>query len=182
MRKRSKRGITLVELAICCAITLLLGGACLTVLLSGRGMFDKGAQTADTMLETDIFQTFMMQQLPSATSITQTESDGVLQSETCSYLAVEDGGVTLHRGSNVIRLTTIRDCRYAVIPAGLPASDSARAQFVYTLYFKDGTSLSGGFVMAGIRYEEAALGDSGALLSERPVFLRSEPSVHGFLS
>ena len=179
MRKRSKRGITLVELAICCAITLLLGGGCLTVLLSGRDMFDKGAQTADAMLEADIFQTLMMQQLPSVTGIAQTDPDDISKNETCRRLAVEDNAVTIHIGDNVIRLAAISDCRYSVIPAGLPTSDSAQSQLVYTLYFKDGTSLSGGFVMTGIRYADAALGEAGVLLSERPLFLYSKPSDNG---
>lgn len=182
MRKQSKRGITLVELIICCAITLLLGGACLTVLLSGQDMFTKGTQTANTMMEAEIFQTFMLEQLPSASEIAQTEPNGISQSKMYSRLTVEDQAVTISTGDNIIRLATISDCRYAVIPAGLPASASAQPQLVYTLYFADGASLSGGFVMTNMRYAEWIAEEFQALLSEKPLWICSERQDNGMPS
>lgn len=169
MSVKSKSGITLVELAICCAITLLLGGACLTVLLFGRDMFDKGAQTADAMLEAEIFQTFMLQQLPSATRVAQTEPNSIGQGETYSRLTVENGDLMIDTGGSVICLSAIEDLDYAVIPAGPPSSDSARPQLVYTLYFGDGTSLSGGFVMVNMRYDEELMAELSGTLSEKPL-------------
>lgn len=173
MRMRSKRGITLVELAICCAITLLLGTACLTVLLSGRGMFDKGVQTANSMLEADIFQTFMMQQLPYATGIAQTVPNDLAQSERYSHLTAENGKLTIDTGGSTICLATIKDCSYAVIPAGLPSSKLTQPQLVYTLHFEDGASLSGGFVMANMRYEDALMESFSGALSEKPLVICS---------
>ena len=82
----------------------------------------------------------------------------------------------------MIRLTTISDCLYAVIPAGLPISAFAQPQMVYTLYFKDGTSLSSGFVMINMRYTELIAEEFQALLSEKPLLIYAERQVIGMQS
>ena len=53
---------------------------------------------------------------------------------------------------------------------------------VYTLYFKDGTSLSSGFVMINMRYTELIAEEFQALLSEKPLLIYAERQVIGMQS
>ena len=176
MCTRSKKGLTLVELAICCAITLLLGSACLSLLLSGRSLFDKGAQSANSAMEYDILQTFMMQQLPSAVEIEQIATPDSVQSSKVGTLSVEDGALVICTGSTVIRLTTISDLQYTMIRAGHSASHTAAPQLCYTVHFKDGSSFNAGFVLVNMKYD-AAMDTLHGSLSENP--LRIYPARAG---
>ena len=67
--KQSKKGITLVELVICCAILVLLGGACTAVLVSGQTVFNTSSKTANAQLDADVLQTYLMNLLPPAKNI-----------------------------------------------------------------------------------------------------------------
>ena len=176
MRTRSKKGLTLVELAICCAITLLLGGACLSLLLSGRSLFDKGAQSANSTMETDILQTFMMQQLPAAMEIEQITDRDSVQPSTASTLSVEDGALVICRNGTEIQLSTITELHYTIIRAGISASHTAAPQLCYTVHFKDGSSFNAGFVLVNMKYD-AAMDTLQGSLSENP--LRIYPARAG---
>ena len=49
--KKSKKGITLVELVICCAIIVMLGGACTAVLASGSRVYNQSTSAATSQMD-----------------------------------------------------------------------------------------------------------------------------------
>lgn len=49
--KRTKKGITLVELVVCCGIMVMLAGACTAVLVSGARLFSDSSDTARAQLQ-----------------------------------------------------------------------------------------------------------------------------------
>ena len=73
--KKSKKGVTLVELIICCGIIVMLGGACTAVLASGSTIFNQRSRMAGAQLDADVLQTYMINILPSAENIKDTPRD-----------------------------------------------------------------------------------------------------------
>ena len=156
--KKSRRGITLVELVICCAIIVMLGGACSAVLASGSRVFNQSSHSANAQLDADLLQSHMMMLMPSCknvNSITLDELEQAKQLTTGSYMFFdEDNGnlFTLRVNGKNTTIRSIKEFEYSIIQAGDPDSTTARAQFVYTVTFKDGNVLNGGFVLSNMQY------------------------------
>ena len=154
--KKSKKGVTLVELVICCAIIVMLGGACTAVLASGANIFNTSSKTANAQLDADVLQTFMINNLPSAenpdTSCSLDEAkaltDGVA-------IYIEDEVLTIQVDGNPTTIRSVTGFEYAFVKAGDPASESARAQFTYTASLNNGSTLSGGFILGNQKYNSS---------------------------
>lgn len=156
--KHSKKGITLVELVICCAIIVMLGGACTAVLSSGATIFNQSSSTANAQLDSDVLQTFMINTLPSAVnpdtskSLTQAKA---LASGTAIY--VEDDVLTIQIDGNSTTIPSIKEFTYSFICAGDPAHPGARTQMVYTATLSNGATLDGGFVLCNETYDASTM-------------------------
>lgn len=156
--KKSKKGITLVELVICCAIIVMLGGACSAVLASGSRIFNQSSNSANAQLDADLLQNHMMTLIPSARNvgnITLDELDQAKQLTTGSYMFFDKDNANLFtlrvNGKNTT-IRSIKEFEYSIIQAGDPDSTTARPQFVYTVTFSDGNIMNGGFVLSNLPY------------------------------
>ena len=69
MMKRTKKGFTLVELIICCAIMTMLAGACTALLMSGEKLFSTGSKSALTQMDVNVLQATILNRLPSANAV-----------------------------------------------------------------------------------------------------------------
>ena len=118
--KNSKKGVTLVELVICCAIIVMLGGACTAVLASGSTIFNKSSQTANAQLDSDVLQNFMMNLIPSAKNVSQiglTEAKG-LQNGNCLYFDHEnDNMFTVRADKSNTTIRSVTEFVYEIICA-----------------------------------------------------------------
>ena len=155
--KKSKKGVTLVELIICCGILVMLGGACTAVLASGSQIFNQSSAAAKAQMDADVMQNHIMAFVPSATAISQKDpltTTLPLEKGNCIYFDNE-GVFTISRDGVVTAVDSVSAFEYEVVPAGDNDSTNVRSQFLYTVSFKDGTSLSGGFVMNNIKFKDA---------------------------
>lgn len=163
--KQSKKGITLVELVICCAILVLLGGACTAVLVSGQTVFNTSSKTANAQLDADVLQTYLMNLLPPAKNIKAGSLDeATATTEGLEFNAIffdNDNVFTLRRGKDFTTIRSIAGFQYKIVPAGEEASTSARAQLQYTITLTDGSEINGGFVLANVKYDASALPGAG---------------------
>ena len=152
--KQSKRGVTLVELIICCGIIVMVGAACTGVLLSGHGMFTGSASSANAQLDTDVVQAHLQEVIPRATNIAQLlpgEEDEI-SADKGVYLYFKDDVFIIRSGGKETTVRAVTDFTYELIPAGLAGSTSARPQFRYTLTLANGDSYSSGFIMTNFSY------------------------------
>ncbi|MBE6999549.1 MAG: hypothetical protein E7428_05130 [Ruminococcaceae bacterium] len=165
--KRSKKGVTLVELIICCAITVMLAGACTAVLISGQRVWKSGSESANAQMTADVMQTNLYNRLPTMNGVTVTDvatakapsaGAGMTMDGWFSlYLDGEDGEAkvfTMNAGGNTTTLEDVTDLSFAFTKAGDPDSDTARAQFVYTATLVDGREFSGGLVISNLKFED----------------------------
>lgn len=163
--KKSKRGVTLVELIICCSIIVMIGGACTAVIASGSHIFNRSTSTAHAQMESDVLQTLMMKFLPSANNL-KCGTGEIDNMENLFYVNENNDMIIRIEGKD----TTIRSVSsfdYEVVPAGSAASTSARAQLNYSVTFEDGSCLSGGFVLSNYKYAQVAESDkSGSLFKD----------------
>ena len=154
--RNSKKGITLVELIICCAIITLLAGACTTVLASGSHIFNKSTQAAGVQLDADVLQTSLMNLIPSAHNVSNDKSMDEVKDLTDGYAIYfddsNDGLFTLRNNGRATTIQSVKEFTYSIIRAGDPASGSARAQFVYEAVMIDGSKFSGGFIFNNLKY------------------------------
>lgn len=153
--KRSKKGITLVELVITCAIIVLLGGACTSVLVSGQSIFNTSTKSANAQLDADVLQTYLMNLLPPSKNIQQISDVDAksLPNGNCMYF---DGDqFTLRSEGKDTVISSVTEFAYSVVPAGDPASTTVRAQLQYTITLKDGSTLEGGFVLGNLAYDDS---------------------------
>lgn len=189
MIKNSKKGITLVELVICCAILILIGGAVVAVLMSGEHVFSTSANSANAQMELEILQTNLMGIIPSAKNISvssKNDDDYVFPSS--GYSVYSDGSHLIIRSSVEINdngvknvstkettLNEIASFTYEITPAGIIPQETtsdgievsktatARPLFSYTVTFTDGSTYTGGFVISNLPYisikEEWRTGD-----------------------
>lgn len=168
--KISKKGVTLVELVICCVIIVMLGGACTAVLASGSTIFNRSSQTANAQLDSDVLQNFMMNLIPSAKNVSQiglTEAKG-LQNGNCLYFDDEnDNMFTVRADKSNTTIRSVTEFEYEIICAGDPVSETARAQFVYTATLVDGSTLKGGFVLNNLKFDSSMAAIKGKV-SENP--------------
>ena len=157
--KQSKKGITLVELVICCAILVLLGGACTAVLVSGQTVFNTSSKTANAQLDADVLQTYLMNLLPPAKNIKAGSLDeATVTTEKFNAIFFDNDNVfTLRRGKDFTTIQSIAGFQYKIVPAGEAASTSARAQLQYTITLTDGSEINGGFVLANVKYDASTL-------------------------
>lgn len=169
MMKQSKKGITLVELVICCAILVLLGGACTAVLVSGQTVFNTSSKTANAQLDADVLQTYLMNLLPPAKNIKEADSLDDVKNTTKEFNAIffdNDNVFTLRRGKDFTTIRSIAGFQYNIVSAGEAASTSARAQLQYTITLTDGSEIKGGFVLANVKYDASTLpGTSGTAVN-----------------
>jgi hypothetical protein len=176
--KKSKKGITLVELVICCAILVLLGGAVTAVLMSGEHVFSSSANSANAQMEFDVLQTNLMGIVPSAKNISvSSKNDDDFAFPTTGYSLYSDGSQLIIRSSVEIKenglmsistketeLSGVVSFSYKITPAGVipqgtmddgtdaSATATARPLFSYTVTFNDGSTYNGGFVISNIPY------------------------------
>ena len=162
--KQSKKGITLVELVICCAILVLLGGACTAVLVSGQTVFNTSSKTANAQLDADVLQTYLMNLLPPAKNIKAGSLDeATVTTEKFNAIFFDNDNVfTLRRGKDFTTIQSIAGFQYKIVPAGEAASTSARAQLQYTITLTDSSEINGGFVLANVKYDAVVLPGTGS--------------------
>lgn len=149
MINRNKKGVTLVELVICCAIIVMLGGACTALLMSGNTIYNRSSASANAQLDADVLQTYMLNILPRCNKVKADRLEG--SEVNCIYFN-GDGKFCLERGGSVTTITAISKLEYEVVKAG--NSDTSRAQLVYTVTLDDGSTFTSGFVLANLPYSD----------------------------
>ena len=178
MIKNSKKGITLVELVICCAILILIGGAVVAVLMSGEHVFSTSANSANAQMELEVLQTNLMGIIPSAKNVSvssKNDDDYVFPSS--GYSIYSDDNHLIIRSSVEINNNGVKDVStkettlneiasftYEITPAGIIPQETtsdgieasktatARPLFSYTVIFNDGSTYTGGFVISNLPY------------------------------
>lgn len=165
--RNSKKGVTLVELIICCAIIVMLGGACSAVLVSGATIFNKSTSTANAQLDAEVLQNFMINLIPSTQDICQTDSDTAKASTTGSYLYFDDGKFIIQIDGVKTSIRSITEFEYDILRAG--DSDTARAQLKYTASLTDGSKLEGGFVLSNVKFTDTSISGEKKI-SQNPLF------------
>ena len=191
--KRTKKGITLVELVICCAIIVLIGGAATALLMSGEHLFSNSADSASNQMELDVLQSHMMNIIPSAKNIgiiETDEDDNLLLPAAGNCIYFNDEGTLIIRSGT--KETVIRDVTgfdYWIILAGVPNESqpsqsadpttateptiTARAQFQYKVTFRNGQTYQSGFVINNLSYPavKAKLGTAENDLKDSPIYV-----------
>lgn len=165
MMKHTKKGVTLVELVITCAIIVMLGGACTAVLISGQHVYSTSASAANATLEANVLQTYMLNLLPSSSVVELVaDSDDAVDKTTGNYLYFndEDQFVIQTDGKTTI-VNGVTEFTYSFEKAG--ASNTARAQFVYTATMDDGSTYSGGFVLGNVKYADLPVDGDGNVIA-----------------
>ena len=164
--KKNKRGVTLVELIICCAIIVMLGGACSAVIASGATVFNQSSRTANAQLDADVLQTLLLNSLPSTSSFQQVTLENAMESTdgTCLFFD-EDETFTISSNGKLTTICSITGFTYSVIRAGDDGSPYARAQLQYTVTLTDGSSFNGGFVLSNLVCTSTLSGD----LEDNPI-------------
>lgn len=187
--KRSKKGVTLVELIICCAITVMLAGACTAVLISGQRVWKSGSESANAQMTADVMQTNLYNRLPTMNGAAVTDvaaaktTPAGADSWFSLYLDGADGEAkvfTMNAGGNTTTLEDVTDLSFAFTKAGDPDSDTARAQFVYTATLVDGREFSGGLVISNLKFEDITGytdGDEHTLGSEKAILFTKTSEV-----
>lgn len=175
--KHSKKGVTLVELVICCGILVLLGAGCTALLMSGENAFSTGAKATSAHLDASTVQTHLMKAIPSAKSVAliSDEEAATLPAGNCLFFNEENDFIIRNNG-NEIKLDAITGFTYSFVKAGetveAAAEDPtegtadaegeedagnaayARAQFVYTITTSSGSKLDGGFLLSNFAYDK----------------------------
>lgn len=166
MMKRTKKGVTLVELVICCGIMVMLGAACTALIASSSSAFNTGVTSANAQLEADVLQAYLLECIPSTKNMEQVSAESAANLPSgCSLFFNQDGDCIFRRNGKDTIIRSISEISYEIIPAGAPlpvdpddpdaiesVSASVRAQFVYTAKLTDGSSFKGGFVMCNLSY------------------------------
>ena len=153
--KKSKKGVTLVELVICCAITVMLAGACTAVLISGQRVWKSGSESANAQMTADVIQTSLYGKLPSYDKATAAHKDSETEysytvsaaTGTVIYISEDDGLVIRTNGKNMT-LDDVKDMTVSLLKVG--SKESARTQFNYTATLVDGREFSGGIVISNL--------------------------------
>ena len=156
--RKSKRGVTLVELIICCGIIVMVGAACTGVLLSGHNMFSGSANSANAQLDTDVVQAYLIHSLPRAANIDQISTSDSLPA-TGSFLYFDNDVFVIEIDGKKTTVRSVSDFTYKLSPAGPDTSTTARAQFQYTLTMSDGSKYSSGFILSNFSYASTIVTD-----------------------
>lgn len=153
--KKSKKGVTLVELIICCFIIVMLGGACTALLMSGEHIYSTSASAAGAQLDSDVLQTYMMKLVPAADGITIGTEPGADE----NGLFFDDEGVfTIATGDKLTTIDSVSEFTYSLVKAGDGASGNARVQLVYTVTMNDDSEFTGGFILSNVKYDADTMG------------------------
>lgn len=179
MMRKNKRGVTLVELIICCGIMVMVGGACTAVLMSGHNIFNNSANAANTQLDADVIQMYLTNAVPRATAISQIEmaTDDLEVAEARSKITgcclyFHDDTFYIRSNGKDIAIPSVVDFKYHLENSGKTGSTSARALFTYTVTGTDGSSYSSGFVLGNIPLSKAASGlKTETSANDTPVYL-----------
>ena len=155
--KKSKKGITLVELVICCAIIVMLGGACTAVLMSGEIIYSNSSKAATAQMDANVVQTYMKNLLPSSTGILQTDNDTAKASTTGTYLFFDGNTFTIRIDGSDNTVRSVSGMQYSLVRAGDPNSANARVQFQYTVTLTDNSVFTGGYVLSNVGYDSATM-------------------------
>lgn len=150
--KKNKKGVTLVELVICCAIIVMLGGACTAVLASGSTLFNHSSRTAGVQLDSDVLQTYMISFLPSAEDVNEISPAAAASSNGVTIYLNDNGEFTIRSNGSDTTIRSVTKFSYKVARAGDSTSTTAKAQFQYTVEFNDDSIYSGGFMMINYPY------------------------------
>lgn len=164
MMKQTKKGFTLVELIICCAIMTMLAGACTALLMSGEKLFSTGSKSALTQMDVNVLQTTILNRLPSANAVELVlgeipeEQVPPAQGEdkiTELFFDVVDGKsvFTIRHDGKGTTIPEIEEFTCYLLPIG--ASQTARAQFNYTATCKNGAVYSGGMALSTMNFATA---------------------------
>lgn len=187
--KQSKKGITLVELVICCAILVLLGGACTAVLVSGQTVFNTSSKTANAQLDADVLQTYLMNLLPPAKNIKYDTLANAKALTGGKAIFFDDGDhFTLRVDGKDTTISSITGFKYTIERAGekrtetdptgatIEVETGARAQLQYTITLSDGSEIKSGFVLANVKYAGTLPGASGEKdLKDSPIIFDLPP-------
>ena len=157
MMNNSKKGVTLVELVICCVIMVLLAGACTAVVLSGQKMFLSGSRSANIQLEANALQTAIVNALPNMVKV-ESKTVADTKSTTEGVGIYFDGDVLTIRSAGAdMTINSVNGLKCEFKRVGKSDSDTARAQFVYTATMSDGTIVSGGVVLTNTKYTDVGI-------------------------
>lgn len=175
MMHKSKKGVTLVELVICCAIIVMLGGACSAVLASGSRIFNTSSHTANAQLDANVIQNYMMNLIPSADEMRPTTLEEARENSVGNCLFFDNDVFTIRINGKNTTIRSVDEFTYDIIRAGDPSSSTARAQFVYTITLSDKNTLTGGFVLSNMTYADAQ--SSFATEDDEPISgdIKTEP-------
>ena len=183
MINKSKKGVTLVELVICCVIMVLLGGACTAVIVSGQKLFLTGSQTANKQLEANVLQTTMVNSLPKMVDV---EQDSVINVKTA---IATNGGVgiyfddstsvfTISCDGSDITVNGVKEFTYEFKQVGTN-TDTARTQVVYTAKMSSDSTdspISGGVVLTNTKHSAVASFCSSTALGANTALYFSVPA------
>ena len=169
--RNSKKGVTLVELIICCAIIVMLGGACVAVLASGSNVFNNSSLAANAQIESNAFQDYLLGLIPSANNVdTNKTLDQAKALSSGTAIFIDNDDLVIRTNGKNTTFRSIDKLTYSIIRAGDESSSTARCQFVYEAVLKNGKKLKGGLVLTNISY---VAGDMDAitdiLASNKPI-------------
>lgn len=150
--KKSKKGVTLVELIICCFIIVMLGGACTALLMSGEHIYSSSADAAGAQLDADVLQTYMMKMIPSADNVMV---DTIPAADQDGLYFDDEGVFTISANGKLTTIESVSEFKYSLVKAGDSASGNARVQLVYTVTMDDDSEFTGGFIMSNVKYDDS---------------------------
>lgn len=158
--RKSKKGVTLVELIICCGIIVMIGGACTAVLMSGHKIFNDSASAAAAQLDTDVIQTYLTSVVPRTKEL-KYDVDVAIDpnAKVCGLYFVEEGEgesakkvFTINLDGKETKFPSVADFEFQLEAAGDPLDAAVKPQFCYTVTMKGGVSYSSGFVLVNMNY------------------------------
>ena len=189
MMKRSKKGFTLVELIICCAIMTMLAGACTALLMSGEKLFSTGSKSALTQMDVNVLQTTILNRLPSANAVElvlgeipeEQATPGADEKNVTELFFDEVDGkqvFTIRHDGKGTTIPEIEEFTCYLMPIG--ASTTARAQLNYTATCKNGDVYSGGMALSTMNFATATSdADFPAALTDADTPLRLPKPADG---
>lgn len=189
MMKRTKKGFTLVELIICCAIMTMLAGACTALLMSGEKLFSTGSKSALTQMDVNVLQTTILNRLPSANAVElvlgeipeEQATPGADEKNVTELFFDEVDGkqvFTIRHDGKGTTIPEIEEFTCYLMPIG--ASTTARAQLNYTATCKNGDVYSGGMALSTMNFATATSdADFPAALTDADTPLRLPKPADG---
>ena len=160
--KKSKKGVTLVELIICCFIIVMVGGACTALLMSGEHIYSSSANAAGAQLDSDVLQTYMMKMVPSTEQISQislADAKAVSDGTSMYFDDENEQEFTICIDGDYTTIGSVSEFKYTIVKAGAAGSLTARAQFTYKVTMNDDSEFTGGFMLSNMKFDEITLSD-----------------------